>query len=439
MGCNDPKDSPALAALAELGRDSARPHTTSELDDGLHMLRRRLAGDQGRRRALRRWSLFGATAGACVVLALYATSVSRQRAPVEQAVAVSRIEGGSILEGGYLSQSGRAGVKVFFNEGSKFELTPGTRGRLRAVAADGAHLAVENGTAALAVTQGRQRRWLVEAGPFLVTVKGTAFTVSWDPSSERFELMLRHGRVVVSGPIVGGSISLLAGHRMVVSLPDAQTVITEEPPEETTGVAAGPATVPVAVQAARPAASKDVTARLAPSWRDLRRRSPGPGARATGRLSWRADTGTASSRTSMGSASTRRSRTRPARTCSRSRTRPGIDGAPIWQAPRSGRSAFVFRVRRARSTRCCSAAFEELRGRRDGAGAGGRLVRPLPGPARASVYAAEALGAEDDFLTNKAGGPAEARPRRRVSPAFSDGKLRRSGARPPARSVGHSG
>jgi ferric-dicitrate binding protein FerR (iron transport regulator) len=84
-----------------------------------------------------------------------------------------------LLEGGYLSKSGRAGVTVIFSEGSTFALMPGARGRLRSVDADGARLALEHGTAALRVTPNRERRWLVEAGPFLVTVKGTAFTVSW--------------------------------------------------------------------------------------------------------------------------------------------------------------------------------------------------------------------------------------------------------------------
>ena len=105
---------------------------------------------------------------------------------------------------------------------------PGARGRLRSVDTNGARLALEHGTAALRITPNRERRWLVEAGPFLVTVKGTVFTVSWDPASERFELALQHGRVVVSGP--GGEIALHAGQHLVVSLPKAETVITAEPP-----------------------------------------------------------------------------------------------------------------------------------------------------------------------------------------------------------------
>src|SRR5688572_10550570 len=119
MSSDDPKDSAVLVALTELGRDTVTPHTAAELDRGLDTLQRRLAGDQARRRALRRWSLLGATAGATFVLALVAASVSPERAPAEAAVAVSRIEGGIILEGGYLSQSSGAGIKLLFNEGSK--------------------------------------------------------------------------------------------------------------------------------------------------------------------------------------------------------------------------------------------------------------------------------------------------------------------------------
>jgi hypothetical protein len=96
-------------------------------------------------------------------------------------------------------------------------------------------MAIEHGTAAFQVTQSSDRRWLVEVGPFLVTVKGTVFTVSWDPSSERFELRLRQGRVVVSGPVSGGDIVLLAGQRLVVNLPKAETLIMEEKPEEAVG------------------------------------------------------------------------------------------------------------------------------------------------------------------------------------------------------------
>jgi hypothetical protein len=252
---DEPQDAPGLVALTELGRDAAKPHTPAELDQGLTALRARLATDLARRSARRRWALVGATAIACAAAALKLASVVHDGAS-DPPVVVSRIEGGSLLEGGYLSQSRPAGVKVLFSEGTTFELAAGTRGRLRSVTTDGAHLAVEDGTVAVRVTQSHTHRWLVEAGPFLVTVKGTVFSVSWDPSSERFELRLRHGHVVVSGPLANGAIALRGGQRLIVSLPKAETVITEEP-------SAGDAAPAVPAFPARPAVANDTASRPA--------------------------------------------------------------------------------------------------------------------------------------------------------------------------------
>ena len=135
-----------------------------------------------------------------------------------------------MLAGGYLRDSGDDGVRLIFSEGTRVELMPGARGRLRSVDQEGTRVVLDQGSASFDVARSHQRRWLVDAGPFSVAVKGTLFTVSWDPPTERFELTLRHGSVVVSGPIVNGDIELRAGQRLVVSLPRAETLITEEPP-----------------------------------------------------------------------------------------------------------------------------------------------------------------------------------------------------------------
>ena len=279
----DPRDAPALVALTELGRDAATPHSPSELDQGFNTVRARLARGQARQRSLRRLALLGATSAVCLVVALAFVSVGHDRGlPPEPPVIVSRIEGGTELEGGYLSQSGAAGVKVLFSEGSAFALTAGTRGRLRSVAGDGAHLAIEDGTASLAITQSRTHRWLVEAGPFLVTVKGTVFTVSWDPASERFELRLRRGHVVVSGPGVDGGISLQAGQRLVVSLPRAETVITAEQPDQAEGALTSAA--PAAPAPARTAIANQIGGRPAKA-----AGGPVAAAKATRTRHWAAD------------------------------------------------------------------------------------------------------------------------------------------------------
>jgi len=100
---DEPRDAPALVALTELGRDAAQPHAPSALDQGLNAVRARVARGQVRRRSLRRFVLFGATSAVCLVVAVKVVSIRRDGGLLpEPPVVVSRIEGGTELEGGYL-------------------------------------------------------------------------------------------------------------------------------------------------------------------------------------------------------------------------------------------------------------------------------------------------------------------------------------------------
>jgi TolA-binding protein len=223
----------ALTSLVEMARDATKPATEVELERGLNSLRRRLSGENLPRWSRRRWSLAALAALAVVsglVLGTVAVSEHRERSTfVAPPISVDKIEGGKLLGGGYLSESGHSGIKLLFSEGSLFALEPGTRGRLRTVTNHGAHFAIDRGTAAFRITHRPEHRWLVEAGPFLVTVTGTEFTVSWEPASEEFELRLHRGRVTVSGPVLGEELVLKPGQTLRVNLPRAETVITDEP------------------------------------------------------------------------------------------------------------------------------------------------------------------------------------------------------------------
>ncbi len=225
---SEPGASRALDALAELVRGASRSRSAAELQPGLVALRTRMAARRVGSPVRFRWALAAAAvlcAGLGVVLLM---RLGARSSVPERPVLAYWIEGGKMLEGGYLSESGNAGVKLRFNEGSSFLLMPGARGRLRDVGPDGAHFAVEHGLAAFQITPRAERRWSVEAGPFLVTVEGTDFSVSWDPATEEFELRLRRGRVSVSGPVVGQQLALRAGQKLSVSLPKAETRITED-------------------------------------------------------------------------------------------------------------------------------------------------------------------------------------------------------------------
>jgi len=175
-----------------------------------------------------------------------------------------QIRGGSVVDGGYLRESGRDGIDLRFAEGTEMSFEPGTRGRLRTVSSTGARVAIEHGKASFHVTPRSGADWSVEVGPFVVTVKGTVFTVAWDVVSEQFVLTLQRGAVSVAGPFSGGSVLVKEGQRLAVDLPRKQTVITEsttagsgatagpseaEPAPSSAGVEARPSSGPEAFEA----------------------------------------------------------------------------------------------------------------------------------------------------------------------------------------------
>lgn len=273
----EPTESPALSALTSLLRASARRPSAVELETGLAEVRARLSRARPRPGRVRR-SLVAIAAASALALAGFALFHSRGVVGAPAPVSVSAVHGGRLLEGGYLSAPGGSGVVLVFNEGSKFVLEPGARGRVRAVTTEGARLTVEQGTGSFSITPSREHRWAVEAGPFVVNVRGTDFSVTWDPQRERFELRLRHGAVTVSGPVLGEDWVLRAGQNLTVDLRKAETVITEGRPADAPAELAAPAPEPAVVEdtppasAAPPPASAGAAPSSAPSgerrWRE---------------------------------------------------------------------------------------------------------------------------------------------------------------------------
>ncbi len=243
---SETKDCPALIEMIDLCRNKLGPPTAAELDQGLDGFLARIAPTERRPRRLVRWSLAGIAVALCTLVAVQVASVFRRRSLSREEPALTyRVDGGSVLQGGYLRESGHAGMSVLFNEGSRLTLTPGARSQLRVVDRDSAHVSIERGKASFQVVHKNNRRWLVDAGPFLVTVTGTVFTVSWDPLSEELDLRLLQGKVVVSGPVSSGEIALRAGQRLLANLTKAEMVITDELPEQTSSAPPGAARVPV--------------------------------------------------------------------------------------------------------------------------------------------------------------------------------------------------
>jgi FecR-like protein len=218
----------AVNALAERARDALGTPTASQLDAGLEALWTRETSPRRHRGARLRWPLLGAVVAASIGAIFVTGWPGRTLRSWRSSPRLEyQVEGGTVVEGGYLRDAGGKGLKLTFTGGTEIKLAAGTRGRLRSVDSTGARIGIEHGSASFDVTPHPGRSWLVDVGPFLVTVKGTQFTVSWDVTSERFELRLDRGRVSVAGPMASGEIPLEAGHRLVVDLPRGETVISE--------------------------------------------------------------------------------------------------------------------------------------------------------------------------------------------------------------------
>jgi ferric-dicitrate binding protein FerR (iron transport regulator) len=216
----------AVERVAEFVRSAIPPMTPAQCESGLDVVRGRLEARHLQRARLLRLSAVGVGAGMAACALWWVFSGSRVLAPQTGSLAY-RVEGGEIVDGGYLRSLGNSGVRLRFAEGSELEFIAGARGRLRSVDANGARFAVERGTASVKVAHRPGAHWLVDAGPFLITVQGTTFTVAWDATGEQLDLHMQQGTVSVTGPLSESAITVRAGQRLAINLPKREVVLQD--------------------------------------------------------------------------------------------------------------------------------------------------------------------------------------------------------------------
>jgi hypothetical protein len=88
-------------------------------------------------------------------------------------------------------------------------------------------MVVERGTVSANIVHRGDTRWSFEAGPFTVRVTGTELSVSWDPTTEQFELEVQEGSVVVSGPLVEAGRTVRSGQRCEVRMRKASLEVKQ--------------------------------------------------------------------------------------------------------------------------------------------------------------------------------------------------------------------
>jgi len=291
-----------LDAVAELAREAVPPMTPLQRMRGFQAVLGRTEARRRKRRSLfvaLTLSSCGVAAGAAALFlapgvlhghrALQANAVSGEASPLSY-----RVDNGEIGDGGYLRSFGGSGVGLLFTEGTELRLAAGARGRLTSVDGQGARFAIEQGEAEINVIPRTGARWLIDAGPFLITVRGTAFTAAWDGEREQLDIRMKHGLVSVSGPVADGKIAVRAGQRLTINVPEREVLLrpgddADESAATGGDTAATPAPAASAVEPSVPEAPPAVGARVqsASSMRSLATRAA-VAVRASAPRSWTA-------------------------------------------------------------------------------------------------------------------------------------------------------
>jgi hypothetical protein len=165
----------------------------------------------------------------------------RHSTPAEGRALAYRVEGGELGDGGYLRSSGATGAALHFAEGTEIRLTPGARGRLGKVDGHGARFAIEQGEAEVNVTPRPEARWLIDAGPFLIAVRGTTFKASWNGATERLDVDMKKGLVAVTGPVAEGAVAVRGGQHLTVNVQTKEVLLRQNGTSGGLGESAAPA------------------------------------------------------------------------------------------------------------------------------------------------------------------------------------------------------
>jgi ferric-dicitrate binding protein FerR (iron transport regulator) len=225
---SDENLSPSAAELARLARKTLGHMTEAQHARGLeavrgHAHRRRT---EGRRRLL---AIGGATAAMAIAAVALAPRVLQRMHAGPPPLAV-QVESGAIdAAGAIVPRQGDATAQpaLRFEDGTVIKLGSETRGRLGNVDGHGAQVAIENGSAHVSVVHKPKARWLINAGPYLITVHGTVFSASWDAHQQRLDVKMERGLVSVSGPVTNGPISVRAGQALTVKLKRSQVLLRD--------------------------------------------------------------------------------------------------------------------------------------------------------------------------------------------------------------------
>jgi hypothetical protein len=244
----------------ETATDRSRPRSFAPV--GIRLMRTRETS--GRRRVL--------VACALVVAAVSIPIRLHPGAERRQALTYT-VDGKPPSSDGYVGAAPAVAPVLSFSDGTRVRLAPQAQGRVLEVGRQGARIALDEGDAEVEVVHRSGAEWLFEAGPFVISVHGTAFSFGWDTRASRLDVKMKTGVVSVTGPLSGGEIFLRAGQTLSISLNERGSPHLEPGPGGSSPASSPlpePATAPAPFEGSgEPSSRSTARSRLAESWAAL--------------------------------------------------------------------------------------------------------------------------------------------------------------------------
>ena len=152
-------------------------------------------------------------AAVLLVVALGAMLLYGQETPLKFWVGEQETVGS---EGSWVKASADGVVPIRFDNGSRFELDTRTAVRVLASNMETVKVDLSKGLLHADIKKNGETNWIISAGPYQVTVLGTAFSVDWDSDSSILGVSVDRGKVLVrGGHLSEHGISVQAGKRLV--------------------------------------------------------------------------------------------------------------------------------------------------------------------------------------------------------------------------------
>ena len=253
---------PRLGALTRIAGESFEPLSEAQDEQAFEAAVGRLSTRQGH--AKRRWQLLSIAVAALALLV--AGSQVRPFFARPRPLALS-LDGAELQKDGFVRASPEAHPALRFSDGTRVGLGDLAAIRVRSIEVRGAHIAVERGEIRAYVVHAPLAAWVFDAGPFVVDVKGTTFSLAWDSVEARLDIRLEKGLLAIHTPFTPEPISLQGGQRLVATAADKRVVVSalSSPDVDAVGADAGAKAASSAAAApASPAPVESTAASVSP-------------------------------------------------------------------------------------------------------------------------------------------------------------------------------